>query len=104
MAMDRNPPAEPLRAKVPLMPTATLLSLSDANVVSADGLNYRRIQIVVDDAGSAELVDQAGFSLGTRDGVQSVDTDAVSGGWLVNFESGEQWTVTRGRGCGCGGR
>jgi hypothetical protein len=85
------------------------LALSAAKVTSPSGIAYDRVQIaaVIPEDGSPSYValsEQNGTSLGTRSGVVSIDPDMASNGWLVRFVTGEVWTVTRTRGCNCGGR
>lgn len=79
------------------------LALSAAKITSPSGLAYDKVQIAVVD-GTARLSDQSGQSLGARTGVDVIEPDSASQGWLVKFDSGDVWTVTRARGCNCGGR
>lgn len=88
---------------MPTMPTSTdTLALSNAKITSPSGVNYNRVQVSIA-AGTVYLSDQSGMSLGSMAGVVSVAADSSVGGWLVTFDTDEVWTVTRVRGCGCGG-
>lgn len=81
--------------------TIAPLTVTQVNVTSAGGLNYKEVSVSVD-AGTASLSYPSGADLGSKPGVVSVDHPSPKS-WTINFDDGTAWLVSRG-GCGCGGR
>lgn len=81
--------------------TITPLALTGVRVASLGGLNYRDVQIAIEDA-TITLRTAAGVVLGSRPDIVSVEHPGVDV-WVINFADGvDPWTIAKG-GCGCQG-
>lgn len=83
---------------------ASTLAQSSVSVDGPDGTSGDRLSIIVRN-NQAKVLDRSGTTLVERGSVAAVAQvrGTARPTWLVSFEDGTSWTVTKAkRGCGCG--
>lgn len=84
------------------MPAVTMpLSVSRVDVTPSDGSpRFQKASVLV--RGTTAKVVTGGAAPVVVEDVVSVERETRSA-WKITFASGLSWTVTRAKGCGCGG-